>query len=53
MEFAYVPSIIDDVCKGQISDKEAITERMNELARKRRSKQPLNSPSAEQYIQET
>ena len=54
MEFAYRDSVLqhnDDIAiyarvRLQRDDKEAITERMNELAEKRRTKQPVNFPSA-------
>ena len=54
MEFSYRNSVLqhnDDIAiyarvRLQKDDKEAITERMNELAEKRRTKQPVNFPSA-------
>ena len=54
MEFAYRDSVLqhnDDIAiyarvRLQRDDKEAITARMNELAEKRRMKQPVNFPSA-------
>ena len=54
MEFSYRDSVLqhnDDIAiyarvRLQKDDKEAITERMNELAEKRRTKQPVNFPSA-------
>ena len=54
MKFAYRDSVLqhnDDIAiyarvRLHRDDKEAITERMNELAEKRRTKQPVNFPSA-------
>ncbi|ASS37440.1 UDP-N-acetylmuramate dehydrogenase [Mogibacterium pumilum] len=54
MEFSYRNSVLqhnDDIAlfarvRLHKDDKEAITERMNELAEKRRTKQPVNFPSA-------